>query len=141
MEKILPHLLGKLTFLILLTGLAAISQTTTVFSDDFSTSAGTSYTTTATAIGSSTKWSFVRGGADLGAKIDAGRMAITNDATASSNANNYGMAYANMAAFASPYTTILGSNPGVVTWTFNMRQQRSNPAGFTSGIYGAAFIL
>ncbi|RYD86376.1 MAG: hypothetical protein EOP50_22500, partial [Sphingobacteriales bacterium] len=133
--------MGKLAFLMLMTGFAATSQTTTVFSDDFSTSAGTSYTTSATAIGTSTKWSFVRGGGDLGAKIDGGRMAITNDATAATNSSNYGMAYANMAAFASPFTTTLGSNPGLVTWTFNMRQQRSNPAGFTSGIYGAAFIL
>lgn len=35
----------------------------------------------------------------------------------------------------------LSGNPGVVTWSFNMRQSRADPSGFDGNNYGSAFIL
>jgi hypothetical protein len=43
--------------------------------------------------------------------------------------------------FASPFTTTLENNPGLVTWSFHMQQSRSDPSGFDAGNYGAAMIL
>ena len=114
---------------------------TTVFSSDFSTSAGTSYSTANGLIGSNTVWSLLRSGTDYGARINSGILTLTDDATGSINASGWSLAYANAANFISPYSTILNSNPGVVTWTFNMRQIRSNPSGPASGYYGNAFVL
>lgn len=39
------------------------------------------------------------------------------------------------------YSTKLDANVGLVTWAINMRQSRSDPAGFDAGIYGLAFVL
>ena len=113
----------------------------TVFSDDFNTSTGTTYTTAAGPIGSSTTWSFIRSGADWGARIDGNILDLTNDAGGTANAIGWGFGYTPAASFAAPYTTTLSSNVGVVTWTFNMRQIRTDPGGFASGSYGVAFIL
>ncbi|AWH84406.1 hypothetical protein HYN59_04425 [Flavobacterium album] len=116
------------------------AQTTTVFSSDFNTSAGTTYSTVNGAIGTSTTWSLLRSGSDFGARINSGYLALTNDATGSSNVSGWALAYTS-GALASPYNTTLSSNPGLVTWTFNMRQIRSNPSGTASGYYANAFIL
>lgn len=47
--------------------------------------------------------------------------------------------------FASPYNNTLSSNPGTITWTFNMRWNRAssnNPAPpGTGGVYGQAVVL
>lgn len=117
------------------------SAQTSVFSDDFATSAGTSYTTATGAIGTSTKWSLTRSGADFGAKIDGGLMTLTNDAGGTANTSGWVMAAANPSSFTAPYSTTLAANPGVVTWTFNMRQLATNPAGFSTSAKGVAFIL
>jgi hypothetical protein len=141
MKGILLRFSQLFVAIIFTAGLSATAQTSTVFSDDFSTSAGASYTTAAGAIGTSTKWSFSRSGTDFGALINNGLMALTNDA--GGTANNYGWAIgsANAATFAAPYNTTLASNPGVVSWSFNMRQPRGNPGGFTQTVYGAAYVL
>jgi hypothetical protein len=119
----------------------ASAQTTTVFNDDFATSAGTSYTTATGAVGTSTKWSLTRSGNDFGARINTDFLSITNDATTAGNASGWALVSTNAAGFATPYNTTLGSNPGIVTWTFNMRQIRSNPNGFGTSSYGVAYIL
>lgn len=68
-------------------------------------------------------------------------LTLSSDATGSSNVSGWALAYANNAV-AAPYNTTLANNPGQVTWTFNMRQSRSNPSGMTStSYYGNAFIL
>jgi len=113
---------------------------TTVFSSDFTTSAGTTYTAANGAIGNSTTWSFLRSGSDMGARINSGYLSLTNDATGIYNTSGWGFAY-NTSAFASPATSTLANNPGMVTWTFNMRQARSNPSSLASGYYGNAFVL
>lgn len=114
---------------------------TTVFADDFNTSAGTAYTTANGAIGTSTKWTLSRSAADFGGRINDGFLTLTNDAGGTANTSGWVMASANTAGFTAPYNTILASNPGVVTWTFNMRQITSNPAGFGTSGNGVAFIL
>ncbi|MDK2910943.1 MAG: hypothetical protein PWR20_2511 [Bacteroidales bacterium] len=115
----------------------------TVFSDDFSTNQSTNWTTSG-AIGSSS-WLVTRSGDDWGARrnTDPAQLELTNDA--SSNSNNIGWvsAYVDLSTNAAePYSTTLSSNIGLVTWTFNMRQIRPDPAGFNlSSSYGVAFIL
>ncbi len=127
--------------LCMLSSMYGIAQTT-VFNDDFTTSAGSTYTTVTGAIGSSTKWNMSRSGNDFGAKITSGMMTLVNDASTSSNANGWVLGYTNIASnFSAPYSSILNANPGLVTWSFNMRQIRSNPGGFSSDKYGVAYIL
>jgi hypothetical protein len=114
---------------------------TTVFSDTFTASAGTAYTTATGAVGSSPAWSQTISGTDFGTKIDAGLLNLTNNATAAYNNYGWVLASTSTTAFAAPYSTALVSNPGKITWTFNMRQSGSNPSGFSLGNYGNAFIL
>src|SRR5215204_935413 len=120
---------------------AAVFAQTTVFSDDFNSDNSTTYTTGGT-IGTSA-FSVTRSGADFGARRNTApaQLELTNDAGATTNVNGWTFAGTSTGAFASPYSTILSSNPGLVTWTFNMRQIRLDPAGFTSGSYGVAFVL
>ncbi|HMK26824.1 MAG TPA: T9SS type A sorting domain-containing protein [Chitinophagaceae bacterium] len=129
-----------LSFLVLFVMGGVLAQTT-VFADNFNTSTGATYTAAAGAIGTSTTWSLSRSGVDWGARIDGGILDMTNDASGSGNVIGWGLGYTPTASFTSPYTTTLGSNPGLVTWIFNMRQIRADPAGFAAGSYGVAFIL
>jgi hypothetical protein len=140
MERTLPISFRAIYALIFLCTFYTEAQVS-VFNDDFSTSAGTPYTTATGPIGTSTKWSLSRSGADFGAKIDGGLLTLINDASGTANTSGWVMAAANTATFASPYNTTLAANPGMVTWTFNMRQIRTNPRGFQSGYYGDAYIL
>lgn len=117
------------------------AQIATVFNDNFDTSAGTYYTIASGSIGTSSTWSLSRSGTDFGAGINGGRMILGNDGSSAGNFAGWAMGYTNTANFSTPYSTTLNSNPGDVTWTFNMRQQQSNPSGFTNGSYGVAFIL
>src|SRR5882762_5096771 len=113
----------------------------TVFTDAFTISAGTTYTNVAGAIGTSTNWSLTRRGADWGARIDGGILDMTNDASATANVAGWGFGYTPTTSFAAPYNSTLSSNASTVTWTFNMRQIRPDPAGFSASSYGVAFIL
>lgn len=144
MIKSLPKFIGQI-FAGLVTLLFAVSansqSTATVFSADFTASAGTGYTSASGFVGTSTVWSHSSSGTDFGARINGGTASLSNDASAAANVNGWNMISTSTASFTTPYSTTLGSNPGMVTWTFNMRQQRANPGGFTSGLYGAAFIL
>ncbi len=117
---------------------------TTVFSDDFSANQSATYTTSG-AIGSSA-WSVLTGGIagqDFGARRNTSpaQLELTNDATAATNQNGWCLTSIASSSFSSPYDTTLSSNPGLVTWTFNMRQIRTDPAGLASGSYGVAFVL
>ncbi len=119
----------------------AVAQTT-VFSDTFTTSMGAAYTAANGAIGSSTVWSMNRSGVDMGARIDGGRLDLSNDASASANVNGWVFAYFDNSTLSAPWvSSSLGANPGLVTWEFNMRQVRTDPSGFAAGNYGVAFIL
>ncbi|MGB0931709.1 MAG: hypothetical protein ACPGVB_13080, partial [Chitinophagales bacterium] len=39
------------------------------------------------------------------------------------------------------YNTTLDTNTGLMTWTFNMQQSRSNPSGFANGNYGVGVVI
>ncbi|WP_284650856.1 T9SS sorting signal type C domain-containing protein [Flavobacterium terrisoli] len=117
------------------------AQVATVFNDNFTTSAGTTFTTANGPIGTSPTWNLSRSGVDYGAGINSGLLILGNDASSAGNLAGWVMGYTNTAGFLTPYSTTLNSNPGDVTWTFNMRQPQANPSGFASGNYGVAFIL
>lgn len=116
------------------------STQTIVFEDDFSTNQNATYTT-AGQIGASS-WYISRSGVDWGGRRNTNsQLELANDVGATANVNGWSFAYADMSSFASPYNTTLNLNSGLITWTFNIRQARTDPAGFGAGSYGAAFIL
>lgn len=125
-----------ITFLFII---GVIFAQTTVFSDDFSTNLSESWTTSGQ-IGSSSFY-VNRSGADWGARRYNNQLELTNDASSSSNAAGWVLAYTSTGGFGSPYNKTLSSNPGIVTWYFNMRQSKTDPGGFGSTSYGVAFIL
>ena len=142
MRKILlPFWSGCYAVLFLVFSYSASAQTATVFNDDFAVSAGAYYSNAPGPIGTSTTWNFSRSGADFGSGISIGILSLTNDATSGGNAAGWVLASTNTGSFAAPYNTTLASNAGVVTWTFNMRQIRTNPDGFGASNYGVAYIL
>lgn len=125
---------------LLLLCLNATAQTT-VFSDDFSANTNTAYTTSG-AIGASA-WSISRSGADWGGRRNTSpaQLELTNDVGATANVAGWVLASTPSSSFPLPYKTTLNTNPGPVTWTFNMQQIRTDPSGFGAGAYGIAFIL
>ena len=126
--------------LLALTVLAATGWgQTTLFSDNFETSTGSSYDTSG-AIGTSATWSLARSGNDWGAMIHGGRLDLSNDASGTTNADGWVFGYRDINAL-SGWNTTLSSNTGRVTWEFNMRQIRTDPAGFGSTSYGVAYVL
>ncbi len=129
-------------FCLILLGATAWGQTT-VFSDDFSANQSSSYTTSG-AIGSSA-WSVSRSGDDWGARRNTtGIMEVTNDVSATGNASGWAFSSVSLStSFSSPFNATLSSNAGVVTWTFNMRTNRTTIlSGFGSTTtYGLAFVL
>lgn len=116
-----------------------VSAQTLVYSNDFSANNNSTYVT-AGAIGSS-GYSVTRSGADWGGRIFNGYLDLTNDLGATGNASGWVIASISNTSFISPFTNTLSSNPGLVSWNFNMRQSRPDPAGFASGAYGVAFII
>lgn len=133
----------KLTAIIFALLLFASGQSwgQTVFTDDFSTNTNATYTTSG-AIGTSA-WTVTRSGEDWGGRRNTtpAQLELTNDASATSNVAGWVFGSTSTSSFSSPYNTTLSSNTGLVTWTFNMRQPRTDPAGFASGSYGVAFVL
>lgn len=109
---------------------AAVAQVS-VFNDNFNRASinGGTYTYTTTATG------------DGGASIVTNSLVLTNDASGTANSNGRVSVSVPLSSFSAPFNSTLGSNPGQVSWTFNMQQIRSDPSGFASGGYGSAFIL
>ncbi|MEO8231925.1 MAG: hypothetical protein ABI638_06560, partial [Ignavibacteriota bacterium] len=128
-----------LFYLFILANQIVLGQT--VFTDDFSTNTSTAWTTSGV-IGASA-WSVTRSGDDWGAMRNTSplQLELTNDASGTANAIGWVFANVSTSSFSSPYNTALNLNTGIVTWNFNMRQIRTDPAGFTGGSYGVAFIL
>ncbi len=134
----LPAILATTLILFGISGVT--SAQTTVFNDDFSASQGASFTTFGN-IGSS-NWFISRSGVDWGGRIHNGQLELTNTASSEANANGWVFASVDAASdYSSEYNTVLNQNTGAVIWTFNMRQIRSNPAGFGANTYGVAFVL
>ncbi|MBN1463868.1 MAG: T9SS type A sorting domain-containing protein [Paludibacteraceae bacterium] len=120
---------------------SAMNAQTIVFTDDFSTNTSASWTTSGQ-IGSSA-WYVSRSGDDWGARRNTSpeQLELTNDASGTANVIGWVFASVLTSGFSSPYNTTLNLNTGTVTWYFNMRQIRTDPAGFGSTSYGVAFIL
>jgi len=116
-----------------------ISAQTTVYSSDFNTNNNSNYTTSGQ-IGTQS-WYVERSGDDWGARIDNGRLENTNDVGATANADGWVFGYCGTTSFSSPYSAVLNNIPDKVTWYLNLRQIRTDPAGFGSGYYGVAFVL
>ena len=54
----------------------------------------------------------------------------------------YSWVYGSVSTFSSPYNSILNSNSGLLTWSFNMKTNRSTKlSGFGAANYGSAVIL
>ena len=106
---------------------SAWSQTT-VFSEDFNVSRGSAYTVAAGPIGNSPVWSILNIG-DFGARIHGNILDLTNDGSAAVNAPGFVYGNAQTSTFTNPFNSTLSSNPGMVTWAFNMRQIRTDPSG------------
>ena len=139
------YLLTFFTPLFLLLGALSlpfiIQAQTTVFSDDFSANTNAIFTTSGV-IGASS-WSVLRSGDDWGARRNTSpaQLELTNDAGGTANVNGWVFANTSTSGFTAPYNTTLNSNTALVTWIFNMRQIRADPAGLASGNYGMAFVL
>ena len=141
MKKIYVAIISTILFSLILGTEKSFSQTT-VFSDDFSTNTNATFTTTGT-IGAS-PWSVLVQNADWGARRNVSpneQLELTNDASAAANANGWVLASVASSSFLAPYNTTLNLNTGTITWNFNMRQIRTDPAGLAAGSYGAAFVL
>ena len=116
---------------------------TIVFSDNFNVSQGTSYTNTAGTIGSSSTWSLAKSGADWGARIDPTFLDLTNDVDVTANTDGWVFGYTLLSNFSVPYNATLSSNAGIVSWSFNLRTNRTTTAlaGFNLNTYGIAMVL
>jgi len=109
------------------------------FKDSFSGTQNETFTTSGV-IGESV-WNVSRSGNDWGARIFNNRLELTNTASAATNANGWIFAYTSTSDFEKGYEPVLNHHHGVISWTFNMRQIRTDPSGFGTGNYGAAFVL
>lgn len=110
-----------------------------IFKEDFNTAVSSVFTSSGS-IGSS-RWSVTRSGGDMGGRINGGIMTLTDDASSALNVNGWVMASTSASNFDALYKPILSQNVGTVSWTFNMRQSRADPSGFSKKNYGVAFIL
>lgn len=120
---------------------AGAATAATVFEDDFSVLENSGNYVTGGLIGASS-WNVTRSGADWGARIDGNVLELSNDAGGTGTANADGWAFAGQTLSDSGgFDTTLGNSAGVVTWSFNLRQIRSSPAGFGANSYGVAFVL
>jgi hypothetical protein len=103
----------------------------TVFSDNFNRAApGSDYAVSVSA-------------GDGGASINGSSfLELTNDMSATANANGRVSTAVSFASFYAPFSGVLSGNSGPVTWEVNLRYNRAtDPSGFAGGGYGAAFVL
>jgi hypothetical protein len=134
----MTNTLSRLVLLLSAVGSITAFAQTTILSENFATSQGATPTTSG-AIGTSS-WSVSRSGADWGGAINGGVLSLTNDASGTTNAS--GWVYASTAlSSVGNFNTKLADSLGLVSWSFNLRQIRTDPAGFGSGSYGVGFVL
>jgi hypothetical protein len=130
------------TMMLALVLAAGASRAATVISDDFSVIQNSGSYVTSGPIGLSA-WNVTRSGDDWAARIDGNVLELSTDASGTALANANGWVFAGLTLSDSGgFDTTLANSAGVVTWSFNMRQIRDNPAGFTpTNSYGVAFVL
>ena len=110
-----------------------------VFSENFNMSQGVAFTTSGP-IGTSSFY-VSKSGDDWGARIHDNLLELTNTSSAETNVNGWIFVHTDSEDFLMPYESQLNMNSGIITWEFNLRQIRTNPAGFNAGSYGVAFII
>lgn len=135
-----PNLKYLLLFALILT-LEFSSAQIVVFSDDFTDNTSATWVTSGNLNGSA--WDVYRSGDDWGARRNVSpntRLEFTNDVGGNTNLDGYCFSRTLTSDFPAPYVPTLNSG-GIITWSFNMRQIRTDPSGFDSGNYGVAFIL
>lgn len=130
-----------LTFLFFTAFAENSNSQVTVFSDNFSTNTSVDWTTSGAINGSN--WSVLRSGEDFGVRRNTSpqQLEFSNDVSAAAQLAGWTFAMTPTTGFSSPYNTVLSENNGLITWTFNMRQIRTDPSGFDANNYGLAFIL
>jgi|GEM_PF-1874781 len=116
-----------------------VSAQVNLHMSDFEESQGETFVTSGN-IGN-TPWLVNRSGDDWGARIHNGILELTNTASDEANTNGWVFAHLETTNFDAPHQVILDQNTSTISWYFNMRQIRGNPAGFGSNSYGVAFIL
>jgi hypothetical protein len=116
---------------------------TTVFSDDFSTTTSETLVkygpigTSPWSVNGINDWCARRNAAAGLSTLDLSNSAVWN--TAGAAGGGWVLAAVPLSGFKSPYNVKLSSNPGVITWTFNMRTHRSTAGnGFGSSTGGTA---
>jgi hypothetical protein len=127
-------------FLLLIHGKAQ----TIIFSDDFTSPASSATFSTVSPVATGSAWKISRTGADWGARINAGVLELTNDASSTTTnvaGNIFGYVQSTTDYTGTTFQSNLGNNTGPVEWTFNMQQIRTAPSGFSSTSYGVAFVL
>lgn len=134
MGKRLPILLG---LCLLFFGTKA---QTVVFNETMANPGSATYVGSGTLTGLK-NWTVLKTGGDFGARMNNGLMDITNTAGLAPTAAASCFVYVDSTAYSGGYKASFGSNSGTLTWTFNIRQIRNDPAGFGGTNYGVAFIL
>jgi hypothetical protein len=131
---------GMVMFVLVVMG-GSVKGQTTVFSDDFSTNTSATYSTTGAI--SSSNWSVYRSGADWGARRNTSpsQLELTNDVSAATNILGWTFVSIPVSNFSSPYDPTLSSNPGNITWNFNMRSIRATSGFSSTTSYGFAVVL
>jgi len=116
---------------------------TTVFSDDFTTGPGESVVrygpigTSPWSVNAINDWGARRNSLAGVSTLDISNSAVWN--TAGAAGGGWALAAIPLSGCKSPFNAKLSSNPGVVTWTFNMRTHRSTAGnGFGSSTGGTA---
>ena len=138
---------GALKVLLMLAILLAATTSrgqTTVFTDNFDRGAVVSplsnggtptmtYTTTSTASPAGSSATNLTSGTDYA-------LSLAPNATTPAIGRTYD--YGSLGSYSSPFTTTLNANPGIITWTFNLRTNRSTAlSGFDASQYVDAMVL
>lgn len=115
------------------------AESETAFQDAFNGPQNASYLTGGNI--SFTPWTITRSGDNWGARIFGNILELTNNAASVDNENGWVFVHTDANEFEKGFLPIPDYNFGLLSWSFNMRQIRTNPAGFGSNSYGVAFVL
>jgi len=84
----------------------------------------------------------VSGGDGGSATSGSSFLRMTNDNSGAGNANGLVYTRGSLSTFSAPFNATLTSNTSTITWTFNMKYNRTTaPSGFDAGNYGIATVL
>jgi hypothetical protein len=123
-------------------GAVQTAQCTVVYSDDFNRAALNSGTYAYATVATAGDGGAFTDGSLGGTASTPNSLTLTNDISATANANGIVYVSTPTSAYSAPFNPILSANVGsFLTWTLNMEQIRANPSGLLAGNYGNAVIL